>query len=101
MFLQAREPGLVRYDGPVVLELPDHYKDADATEKEQMRTQVEKSLVLWAYETETEDINPDVHEIFHIPHGRTRREIVDFAADTWNGDVIPFRQCLIRLARHV
>lgn len=85
-----------------MLEFPEHYKSlADLDEKSRIRLQVEKSIVLWTYESETKEVNPDLHEVFHVPHGRTRRETVEFAVDTWDGDIIPFRQCLIRVARFV
>lgn len=85
-----------------MMRLPESY-DAleDEDEKSRVRTQVEKSIVLWTYETETKDTNPILHDILHIDQGRTRRDTVDFSANTWDGDIIPFRQCLIRIARCV
>ncbi|GAB7355411.1 hypothetical protein MBLNU459_g5928t1 [Dothideomycetes sp. NU459] len=101
LFLQARHPKLVDYNGDVTTEFPEDYEDlTDPEEKSRIRKQVEKSIVLWTYESETRDINPDLHDILHIPHGRTRRQTVDYSANTWDGDIMPFRQCLIRVARH-
>ncbi|KAH8719343.1 kinase-like domain-containing protein [Phaeosphaeriaceae sp. PMI808] len=101
LFLQARHPRLVDYNGELMMRLPESY-DAleDEDEKMRVRTQVEKSIVLWTYETETKNTNPILHDILHINQGRTRRDTVDFSANTWDGDIIPFRQCLIRIARH-
>lgn len=85
-----------------MMRLPESY-DAleDEDEKLRIRTQVEKSVVLWTYETETKNTNPILHDVLHIVQGRTRRDTVDFSANTWDGDIIPFRQCLIRIARCV
>lgn len=100
LFLQARHPRLVMFNGEIMLKLPKHY-DAltDEQEKARLRTQVDKSLVRWVYESETETSHPILHEIFHLPHWRTRRDTVKFASDTRDGDILPFRQCLIRIVR--
>ncbi|KAF2756096.1 hypothetical protein EJ05DRAFT_502559 [Pseudovirgaria hyperparasitica] len=101
LFLQARHPRLVDYNGEVLLRLPESYETLkDEDEKVRVRTQVEKSIVLWAYEHETKSTNPILHDIFHLHQGRTRRDTVNFSTNTWDGDILPFRQCLIRIARH-
>jgi len=85
-----------------MLKLPERYHALeDEDEKARVRTQVEKSMVLWTYESETKNTNPILHDILHMRQGRTRRDTVDFSANTWDGDIIPFRQCLIRIARYV
>lgn len=84
-----------------MMRLPESYDTLEDDEKSRVRTQVEKSIVLWTYETETKNMNPLLHDILHIVQGRTRRDSVDFSANTWDGDIIPFRQCLIRIARYV
>jgi len=83
-----------------MLKLPEHY-DAlvDEEEKARIRAQVERSLALWVYESETKMSNPILHELFHLPQWRTRRDMVEFASNMWEGDILPFRQCLIRIVR--
>lgn len=85
-----------------MIRLPESY-DAleDEEEKERIRIQVEKSIAQWTYENETRNTNPILHDILHMNYGRTRRDTVEFSANTWDGDIIPFRQCLIRIARYV
>ncbi|CZR51218.1 probable FMP29 Found in Mitochondrial Proteome [Phialocephala subalpina] len=101
LFLQFRHPKLVDFNGEVLLKLPENYESLEeGDEKARTRKQVEKSIVLYTYETETDKQNPLLSEILRIHHGRTRRETVQFAANTWDGDIIPFRQCLIRIERH-
>ncbi|MCJ1357536.1 MAG: Phosphotransferase enzyme [Icmadophila ericetorum] len=101
LFLQYRHPKLVDYNGEVLLKLPENYESLEEGDgKARTRKQVEKSIVLYTYETETDKNNPLLSEILRIHHGRTRRETVQFAANTWDGDIIPFRQCLIRIERH-
>jgi hypothetical protein len=101
LFLQARHPRLVDYNGELMLKLPESY-DAleDEDERKRIQTQVEKSIILWTYEMETKNTNPILYDILHLNQGRTRRETIDFSANTWDGDIIPFRQCLIRIARY-
>ncbi|ETI26769.1 hypothetical protein G647_10214 [Cladophialophora carrionii CBS 160.54] len=101
LFLQARHPHLIRYNGEVMLKLPPKYEGlADEAEKARIRAQVEKSLALWVYESETRKSNPILHELFHMPQWHLRRDAVNFAANTWERDIVPFRECLIRIVRH-
>jgi Phosphotransferase enzyme family len=98
LFLQAQHPRLVRYKGEAMLKLPKHYDTlTDEEEKTRIRTQVERFLVAWVYESETKASNPILHELFNLPHSRTRRDTVEVASNTWEGDILPFRQCLIRI----
>jgi hypothetical protein len=99
--LQARHPRPVDYNGELMLKLPQNYNDLEDEEKMRVRTQVEKSLVLWTYETETKNKNSVLHDMLQISQARTKRDTVDFSANTWDGDIVPFRQCLIRIARYV
>lgn len=90
------------YNGEIVLKLPPNYETTeDEDEKARIRTQVEKSIILWSYENDTKSTNSLLHDVLHVLQGRTRRDTVDFSANTWDGDIIPFRQCLIRVARYV
>jgi hypothetical protein len=84
-----------------MLKLPESY-DAlqDEDKRKRIQTQVEKSIILWTYEMETKNTNPILYDILHLNQGRTRRDTIDFSANTWDGDIIPFRQCLIRIARY-
>ncbi|TAQ88441.1 hypothetical protein B7494_g3235 [Chlorociboria aeruginascens] len=100
LFLQYGYPKLVNYTGDVMLRLPENYKEMEKNEKERVTNQVERSLVQYLYETETKKQNPLLVEVNNIPHGMTRRQAIEFAQDTWDGDILPFRQCLIRLERH-
>lgn len=102
LFLQYRHPKLVDYNGQVLLRLPEGSESIeDANEKARVRTQVESSIVLHRYETETKEVNPLLGEILYTRQGPTRRETVQFATNTWDGDILPFRQCLIRIERFV
>lgn len=102
LFLQFRHPKLVDYDGEVLLRLPDHYESLDqGDEKARIRKQVEKSIVLYSYETDTRTINPLLNEILGMHYGRTIRETIQFASNTWDRDIIPFRQSLIQIERSV
>jgi hypothetical protein len=82
-----------------MLRLPENYKDMEKSEKDRVADQVERSLVQYIYETETKKLNPLLVVMNNIPQGTTRRQTIEFAEDTWEGDILPFRQCLIRLER--
>jgi len=102
LFREARQPKVIDYNGEMLQHPPDNYKDIqDEEEKARIDAQTEKSVVLYTYETHTRIANPAVHAVFQIPHGLTRRQLITFATNTWDGDIIPFRQSLIRIARFV
>ncbi|KAL2076086.1 hypothetical protein VTL71DRAFT_1029 [Oculimacula yallundae] len=100
LFLQFRHPKLVDYNGEMLLKLPEVYESLEGDEKARTAEQVEKSLVLYFYESNTTKMNPVLGELLLMHQGRARRDTVNFAANTWDRDIIPFRQCLIRLERH-
>ncbi|CAD6448374.1 ea77e627-0550-48d3-b66d-8400f355dfdf [Sclerotinia trifoliorum] len=101
LFLLFQHPKLVDYNGEVLLKLPEDYESLEeGDEKASMRKQVEKSVILHTYETETDKNNPLLSEILRMHHARTRRETLQFASKTWDGDIVPLRQCLIRIERH-
>ncbi|KAB8069135.1 hypothetical protein BDV29DRAFT_195102 [Aspergillus leporis] len=101
LFLLARHPKLICYNGEVLLKLPENYQTIkDADERRRIQEKVEKSLLLWAYETNTEKRNPILNEIFSQAHGRTKSDTVLFSSNTWDDDILPSRECLIRLTRY-
>ncbi|OBT78357.1 hypothetical protein VF21_02169 [Pseudogymnoascus sp. 05NY08] len=100
LFLQYRYAKLVNYDGEVMLRFPENYKDMEKSEKDRVSDQVERSLVQFLYETETKKQNPLLVKVNDTPQGTTRRRTIEYAENTWDGDILPFRQCLIRLERH-
>jgi hypothetical protein len=71
--LQAQCPRLVEYNGELVTRLPETY-DAleDEDEKQRVRTQVENSIILWTYETETRNTNLVLHDARQVNQARTR-----------------------------
>ena len=101
LFLQYRTPKLVKYTGDLILRLPENYRDMEERVKERVAKQVERSLVQYFYELRTQKRNPLLAEVNNVPHGTTRRQTIEFAGDTWEGDILPFRQCLIRLEKFV
>lgn len=83
-----------------MLRLPAHYEDTtDEEARAKMREQVERSAVQWAYEADTKEANPLLDRAYNLWQGRTRQETVAFATNTWDGDILPFRESLMRLAR--
>jgi hypothetical protein len=102
LFLQARQPHLVRYTGEMLLQLPEKYESlTDQDERAKLRSQVQSSGVAYIYDNETKTANPLLDKVMQLPQWRTRRDTVDFSSNTWDGDIIPSRQCLIWIIRYV
>ena len=99
LFLQARHPQLVDHHGEVVLKFPENFKDIEDDEKIKLRRQIASSIILYLYETNTAKENLRLNKVFRDEHGRTRAEPITFAGDTWDDDILPLRESLIRVER--
>ncbi|KXS93792.1 hypothetical protein AC579_10484 [Pseudocercospora musae] len=94
LILQARRPALVDYQGEVLLRLPADFENIrDEEEKRSIRSKVEQSLVLFFYEDETKESNPELTRVYQdIPHRQTICDAITFAANTWDSDIIMLRE---------
>ena len=101
LILRARHPQLVDYNGAIVLKHPANFKELDPAKKEEMRDQISRSIVLYLYEKQIAKEIPLLHKVLRYEYGRTRCEPILFAGDTWEDDILPLRESLIRLERFV
>jgi hypothetical protein len=104
LFLQARSPPLVAYNGEKMLRLPEYYEtldeERDLEEIERLEDQVDRSIILHYYESNMQAASPLMKEIMHLPQVQNRRDLVAFSGNTWDGDILPFRQCFIEEVRY-
>ncbi|RAK96108.1 aminoglycoside phosphotransferase family protein [Aspergillus ibericus CBS 121593] len=99
LILQSRHPQLVDYDGPIILKAPANFKDLNPEEKNNIRDQMSRSIVLYLYEKKIAKEVPLLHKVLRFNHGRTRCEPILFVSNTWENSIINLRECLIRLER--
>ena len=99
LFLQARHPQLVDHRGEVILKFPENFTDMTDDEKIKLRRQVASSIILHLYETNTAKENPHLNKVFRAEHGRTKTEPIAFAGGTWDDDILPLRESLVRVER--
>ena len=99
LFVQYRYPKIVHYAGEVLLKLPKEYESMKGDEKAKVSSQVERSLVQYLYEAKTKKANPLLLDIINIPQRTIRKQTIAFAEDSWEGDILSLRQCLIRIER--
>jgi hypothetical protein len=99
LFLQAQPSRLVDYQGSLVLKRPDDFDELSDEQKAQIKEQVARSTLFQLYLLETEERNPALARVFHFDHGKTRRLPVEFAGDTWDDDILSFREALINVER--
>jgi hypothetical protein len=97
--LRARAPQLVDYSGEVKTKLPENFKELDPEEKDRVRETVRRSILLYIYETSTAKRNPSLYRVMRYPNSKTLDELVEFASDSWDGDILPLREILIRIER--
>lgn len=100
--MQERRPQLIEYHGEIMLRLPDYFEGIEQKEeKAKLTEKVERSILYWYYSRETQKKNPTLQELFNLPLARTRREMVLFASEVWDGETIPLRECLYQAHRSV
>ncbi|KAL9101864.1 MAG: hypothetical protein Q9163_002931, partial [Psora crenata] len=74
--------------------------DLEDKQKTKIKQQISNSTLYQLYLIETEEKNPRLFELFHLDHGKTRRLAVNFAKDTWDDDIVAFREALINAERY-
>lgn len=99
LFLQAQPSPLVHYEGSILLKRPDNFNDLDSEHQAQIKERISKSTLFQLYLMETEERNPILATAFHMDHGKTRRLPIEFAGNTWDDDIISFREALINVER--
>ncbi|EAW07758.1 aminoglycoside phosphotransferase family protein [Aspergillus clavatus NRRL 1] len=99
LILQARHPRLVDYNGEVILKAPANFKHLDPAEKIRIRGCMSSSILLYLYEKQIAKEIPRLDQVLRFDHGRTRCDPILFVGDTWDDELLPLRESLIRLER--
>ncbi|RAK76383.1 aminoglycoside phosphotransferase family protein, partial [Aspergillus fijiensis CBS 313.89] len=99
LIIQARHPRLVDYNGEVILKAPTTFKQLDLAEKARIRGLMSRSILLYLYEKQIARELPLLDKVLRFDHGRTRCNPVLFVGDTWEDDLLPLRESLIRFER--
>ncbi|KAH8726640.1 kinase-like domain-containing protein [Phaeosphaeriaceae sp. PMI808] len=97
--LRARIPQLVDYNGEIQTKLPENFKELDPEEKDRVREAVRRSILLYIYENSTAKRNPSLYKVMRYPNSKTLEQLIEFAHNSWNGDILPLREVLIRIQR--
>lgn len=97
LFLQANPSPLVDYQGSILLNRPDNFNDLDPEQQTQIKRQIFKSTLLQLYLIETGKRNPLLAKAFHLDHGKTRRLAVELAGNSWDDEIVSFRESLINV----
>ncbi|KAJ5226519.1 hypothetical protein N7468_007744 [Penicillium chermesinum] len=100
LFLQAQPSPLVDYQGGILLNRPDNFDDLDTEQQVQIKRQIFKSTLFQLYLMETEKQNSLLAKAFHLDHGKTRCLAVELAGNTWDDEIVSFRESLIQIERH-
>ncbi|KAJ5551863.1 hypothetical protein N7461_006561 [Penicillium sp. DV-2018c] len=79
---------------------PYNFDDLDPEQQADIKQKIFKSTLLQLYLLETEKRNPLLAKAFELDHGKTRRLPVEFAGNTWDDDIVRFREALINVERY-
>ena len=99
LFIQARQPRLLDRSGELLLKLPENFKELEVDEQNRLNEQVSTSILLHVYETHTAMQNPRLSRLYRFRHGNTLTQPILFAGNTWQDDILPLRESLIRVEK--
>ncbi|KAH8429192.1 uncharacterized protein LDX57_006861 [Aspergillus melleus] len=100
LMLRARHARLVDYNGEFILKAPENFKYLDPSDKDKVREQMSSSILLYLYEKQIANKAPLFNRVLRIENGRIRTEPILFVGDTWDDEILPFRDSLIRIERY-
>ncbi|PYH87103.1 hypothetical protein BO82DRAFT_408246 [Aspergillus uvarum CBS 121591] len=89
----------LHYNGDLILELPENFKQLDANAQRAVKGKVTDSILLYLYEKYTAERNLTLSRVFPCPNGKTLIDPIRFVGNTWDRDIIPLRESLIRIQR--
>lgn len=98
LFTEARRPQVLKLNGEMMLRLPDEYEEADASSKTEMESKVESSILFFSYNVDIKKI-PLLHKVLQYPDREIRLWPLRFAGDTWDEEILPFRESLIKIQK--
>ncbi|KAE8147108.1 phosphotransferase family protein [Aspergillus avenaceus] len=99
LFLEGRHPHFLDYNGDLILELPENFKQLDDDMQKTMKDKVTSSILSYLYEKYTAERNPTLSKVLQYPNGQTLTDPIRFVGNTWDGDVLPLRESLIRIQK--
>lgn len=99
LFLEGRHPHFLDYNGDLILELPEDFKQLDENTQSAVKGKVTNSILLYLYEKYTAERNPILSRVFQYPNGKTLTDPIRFVGNTWDGDILPLRESLIRIQK--
>ncbi|KAJ9196650.1 hypothetical protein DTO164E3_6180 [Paecilomyces variotii] len=100
LLFRARPCPIIDYQGPVLLKRPHNFEDLDDERKVQIKAQIARSTLSQLYILESEKRNPKLAKAFNLEHGKTRRLAVEYSGDSWDDDIVSFRETLINVERY-
>ncbi|PLN86072.1 phosphotransferase family protein [Aspergillus taichungensis] len=99
LFLEGRHPHFLDYNGDLILELPDDFKQLDENTQRAVEGKVTNSILLYLYEKYTAERNPLLSRVFQYPNGKTLTDPIRFVGNTWDGDILSLWESLIRIQK--
>ncbi|KAH7397037.1 kinase-like domain-containing protein [Phaeosphaeria sp. MPI-PUGE-AT-0046c] len=100
LILRARAPRILDYNGDIMLKLPPEYEEMSEDERRSVECKAQQSIQVYSYEHKTAGRNPLLNRVLRYPHGKMLSNVVEFASASWDGDILPRRDCLIRIERY-
>lgn len=100
-FFNVRVSPVIDYEGEMLLERPDNFDELDSERQNEIKNQISRSLLLQLYLIETGEKNPTLSAALGLEYGKLRRWPLLLAGNTWNDEIMPFRECLMKVEKYL
>lgn len=79
---------------------PENFDELSLEKQDHLRRQIASSTLHQLYHYETKQRNPGLAAVFDMEHGKSRRLPIERAGDTWEDDLVSFRETLINIEKY-
>ncbi|KAJ0422488.1 phosphotransferase family protein [Aspergillus carlsbadensis] len=87
LFLEGRHPHFLDNSGELMLQLPENLKELDDDSQTNLKSKF------------TAEKNPILSKVPQYPNGQTLTDPIRFVGNTWDEDILPLRESLIRVQK--
>lgn len=99
LFLLGRHADFLRYDGDLIFDYPENFKQLDKDTQTVIYRKIINSMSIYLYEAYIAHEIPLLWKVLSYPNGKLMAWPIPFVGDTWDEDILPLRESLIKLQK--
>ena len=99
LLTEARQPYFLNYNSEMIMQRPKDFEDLEPDQQVEITEKIARSILQTSYKALTAEENPLLDTILRYPNGKIRTWPLAFVGDSWDGDIVPLRESLIKIER--